>query len=87
LADRLLCENSQDELKEKLALRGKWIYTLGQCFFEQSEGFASGHFVDNFKCGNSKLSRNDQAVSLSNQTGKLFVTHSGLADGGKAVSS
>lgn len=69
LADGFLCENSQDELKEKLALRGKWIYTLGQCFFEQSKGFRSGHFLGDFKGGNSKLPRNDQAVSLSNQTG------------------
>jgi hypothetical protein len=76
LADSFLRENSQDQLKEKLALRREWIYTLVQCFFEQSEGFRSGHFLDGSKCANSKLPRNDQAVSLSSQTGKLFVTHS-----------
>lgn len=70
-------ENSKNEREEKVALHSEWSYTLGKGLFEKLERFRSGHLVRCFLSGNSKLPLNDQAVSLLNQTGKLFVSHSG----------
>jgi hypothetical protein len=86
-SDASFGKNSKNEREEEVALHSERSYTLGKSLFEELKRFGSGHLGGCFLSGNLKLPLNDQAVSLLNQTGKLFVRHSANSLQGRLAAS